>query len=266
MEIIEEKIETKDGVIAYLDSKTDGPVLVCLHGNTSCKEVFVHQFDELSKKYRVIAPDLPGFGNSFRSREPESTYKLCSMVETIKEFLLQLKINQVFFFGWSLGGHIAIELLKTPDLVKKLVVFGTPPLPLDNPAQAFNIPDDFTRFLDKLTYNKTEAKEFLQGSSSPAMCSDETLINAVMIADGKARRTVINSLLSGEYDQARTIKLTDTPVMVIIGSDDPVINNSYKDVIKTNFVKHYKLFENSLHDGFFEQPKEFNKILEQFFD
>ena len=135
--------------VAYLDSNTKGPTLICLHGNTSCKEVFRHQFDELSKKYRVIAPDLPGFGNSFRPNTPEQEYQLCNMSSIIQEFCLKLQIEQAFFFGWSIGGHIAIELLKNPNLIKKVAVFGTPPLPLDNPAQAFNIPDNFSEFLNK---------------------------------------------------------------------------------------------------------------------
>ncbi|MBP9777896.1 MAG: alpha/beta hydrolase [Rickettsiaceae bacterium] len=264
MNIIEAKLETGDGTIAYLDSNTAGPALICLHGNTSCKEVFVNQFDELSKKYRVIAPDLPGFGNSFRSNTPENAYQLCNMSSTIKEFLLKLQIKNAFFFGWSLGGHIAIELLKIPNLIKKLVIFGTPPLPLDNPAQAFNIPEDFSEFLNKLSYTKSEAKMFLSGSSGPAMCSDEILINAVIIADGEARRTVIKSLLSGEYNQAQIIAETDIPVMVMIGNNDPVINNTYNDLIKLKFKKQYKAF-NSLHDGFFEYPQKFNSILVQFF-
>ena len=173
MNIFEGRIKTQSGNIAYLDSMTKGEVLICLHGNTSCKEVFNHQFSGLSGKYRIIAPDLPGFGSSFRSRIPEKEYQLSHMSNTIKDFCSKLQIKQAFFFGWSLGGHIAIELINTSSLVEKLITLGTPPLPLKSPSQAFNIPDDFPEFIDKDHYTKDEAKIFISGSCCKAMSEDE---------------------------------------------------------------------------------------------
>lgn len=258
LELPEYGITTSQGDLKYLDTKTNGPALVCLHGNTSCKEVFVHQFAAFAEGYRVIAPDLPGFGESFRAKDPHASYQISSMAKTIREFLVELQLEQVIIFGWSLGGHIGIELLREPTPVVQMISFGTPLVTADNPAGAFLIREEFIEFFDKLSYTEAEARMFFSGACSEAMTSNQELIKAAMHADGRARRVTFESILSGNYDQAETVLQTQIPTTMFMGDNDPVINFNYqRDRLRHLFT----VYENSLHDGFYESHERFNQLL-----
>lgn len=69
-------IETGHGRISIAESK-GGPVVLLIHGNSSCKEVFRNQFDgDLGRRYRMIAMDLPGHGASEDARDTERGYTM----------------------------------------------------------------------------------------------------------------------------------------------------------------------------------------------
>lgn len=253
----EKSIQTSLGEIKYFDTNTKAPVLLCLHGNSLSKEVFVYQFQRFANYFRVIAPDLPGFGHSFRSQSPEKEYTISSMTSVIREFLTKLEVEQVTIFGWSLGGHIGIELLHQPGLIQHLITFGTPLVTKKNPADAFVLHPEFNDLFLKPSYTEEEAKIFLSGACK-SILAEPKLIEATMHADGKARNTVFNSILSGEYDQASTAENAQVPITLILGDKDPVINFGYE---QKRLGSLFTIFENAEHDGFYAFPQRFNEFL-----
>ena len=89
-----------------------GPLLLLIHGNSSCRGVFQHQLHgQLAENYRFIAFDLPGHGQSSDAPDPARTYTRPGLAEAAVELLEKLRITQVVVFGWSLGGHIGIEMM-----------------------------------------------------------------------------------------------------------------------------------------------------------
>ena len=82
-----------------------GPVVVLVHGLGSRKEGdWGRVFEPLSKKYRVIALDQLGFG---QSDKPMIDYSIQTYVDFLNEFLHQLKIDKASLMGESLGGWIS---------------------------------------------------------------------------------------------------------------------------------------------------------------
>ena len=80
-----------------------------------------------AKRFRLIAVDLPGHGVSDDAKDP-SAYSLPGHARAVRAVLDAIGIDEAHFVGWSLGGHVALEM--APDLraPRGFVIFGTPPL------------------------------------------------------------------------------------------------------------------------------------------
>ena len=92
-----------------------------LHGYLSCKESFFNQIDFFSKNYRVIAPDLTGFGENVPLNSP---YCLDDYVKDVLKLLDELKIEKYHILAHSFGARIAIQLAKFDSRVDKIIITG----------------------------------------------------------------------------------------------------------------------------------------------
>src|ERR1700733_10282688 len=109
-----QKIEAPNGAMAVHESAGQGPPMVLIHGNSSSSRVFLRQLDgPLGRRFRLIAVDLPGHGESEDAREP-SAYSLPGHARAVRAVVEALGIYEAHFVGWSLGGHVALEM--APDL------------------------------------------------------------------------------------------------------------------------------------------------------
>jgi pimeloyl-ACP methyl ester carboxylesterase len=109
--------------LAYVERGT-GPVVVLLHGFPLSKEMWRHQLDALAVGYRVIAPDLPGHGES---PAPDRIYEMDAMADEVVALLDRLGIVQpVVLGGLSMGGYVALALLRRhPERVRGLLLMDT---------------------------------------------------------------------------------------------------------------------------------------------
>jgi pimeloyl-ACP methyl ester carboxylesterase len=113
-------VEFSNGEKIYYLDEGQGEVLVLIHGNMSSSIHFKPMFDSLKDKYRLIAPDLRGFGDSSYKNPINS---LNDLGEDVFILLDALKVDKYFLGGWSTGGAIAMKMAaKRPEDVKKLVL------------------------------------------------------------------------------------------------------------------------------------------------
>jgi len=86
-----------------------GPTLVFLHGwiKDINKEKYQELLNLLSKKYEVVALDLPGFG---KTDTPKKAWNVSDYASFVNDFLSQLKIKKCTLAGHSFGGRITIKL------------------------------------------------------------------------------------------------------------------------------------------------------------
>jgi len=112
---------TKDATL-YYEERGKGIPLVFIHPPVLTGKIFKYQLEELGEKFRVIAPDLRGHGNSEASGRPFS-YSL--IVHDLKALLKHLHIERAFICGYSTGGSIALKfMLEEPEKVMGGILLG----------------------------------------------------------------------------------------------------------------------------------------------
>src|SRR5882724_12589456 len=110
-------LQTPAAQIHVTDTGGGSPPLLMIHGTGSTRLAFRKQFEsELADRFRLVAPDLPGHGQSGDAAVPERDYTLTGLTRSVEAVIDQLGLRSVIVYGWSLGGHIGIELLQHPAI------------------------------------------------------------------------------------------------------------------------------------------------------
>jgi len=98
----------------------EGQIILLLHGWGGSSESLYNLGLELSKSYKVIIPDLPGFG---KSDMPEKDWGIEEYSQCIVELTKSLSQSPIILFGHSFGGAVSLFLArKYPEVVEKLIV------------------------------------------------------------------------------------------------------------------------------------------------
>jgi pimeloyl-ACP methyl ester carboxylesterase len=102
--------------LAYLD-EGQGPVVVMVHGNMSSSVHYEPLITRIKDKYRCIAVDLRGFGDSSYNNRFDTLEELA---DDVAAFTDALGIDSFYLIGWSNGGGVSLRLCaKYPEKVKK---------------------------------------------------------------------------------------------------------------------------------------------------
>src|SRR5437764_8859302 len=101
------RVKTRRCHISYLQAGTGDPV-VCIHGLGGTKGSFLPTVAALADEYRVIALDLPGFGDS--DKPIAAGYDAAYFSDATTALMDELGIDQAHVIGNSLGGRVAPEL------------------------------------------------------------------------------------------------------------------------------------------------------------
>ena len=122
-------IITSHGSLAVEESGQGSIPVLLIHGNSSCRGVFRHQLQgRLAQNHRLIAFDLPGHGQSSNAPDPTQSYTRPGFADAAIELLGKLGVTEAIVFGWSLGGHIGIEMVPRFSGMRGLMVTGAPPV------------------------------------------------------------------------------------------------------------------------------------------
>ncbi len=108
--------------VAYLD-EGQGDVILLLHGMAGSSQTWRAMIRPLSRRYRVIAPDLPGHGSSDK---PRSDYSLGAFAVFLRDLLDELGVTHATVVGQSLGGGIAMQFVyQHPDYCRRLILMNS---------------------------------------------------------------------------------------------------------------------------------------------
>src|SRR3954454_23785251 len=117
-----EQVRTRSGHISTLHAGMGDPV-IAIHGLGATKASFLPTVAALAGRFRVIALDLPGFGES--GKPLRAPYDARFFAESVIELLDALGIERAHVIGNSLGGRVALEIgLRAPERVDRLVLLA----------------------------------------------------------------------------------------------------------------------------------------------
>ena len=116
-------IEVDKYLIRYYDifnCSSDRPTILLLHGLGGSADRWTKIIPYLSSKYRLLIPDIIGFGYS---EKPHVEYTVDFFIDFVKKFLDLLNVSNVIIIGSSFGGLLALEFaIKYIHMVKKLIL------------------------------------------------------------------------------------------------------------------------------------------------
>lgn len=225
----ETMVSTRHGRIAVSDTGGTGPAILCLHGNSACKEAFARQFAAFQGRHRLIALDLPGHGVSDNA-DPEAAYNIPAYADVAGDVLAALGVERPIVLGWSLGGYVGLELTaRDPARFAGLCITGTSPLNI--------VPGDFARGYDASSHLVLAGKQYFThaeqrayaGSATAPLSPDSAFLHAnINRTDGRTRYYMITKLGVVDWPrQMRMLREGTLPLAILNGSDDAFLNHGY---------------------------------------
>ena len=180
------RIETPNGAVAAHDSAGRGPALVLIHGNSSSSRAFSRQFNgPLGGRFRLVAVDLPGHGESDDAKDP-GAYSLPGHAYAVRAAVDALGLDEAWFAGWSLGGHVTLEM--APDLprARGFVIFGTPPITSGEARQEAFLPHPAMKFTFQEGLDRIEASAYVAAFFRPGLQRYSAVLPRRCFAHGRA--------------------------------------------------------------------------------
>jgi pimeloyl-ACP methyl ester carboxylesterase len=252
--------------LAVRDSGGRGPPVLLVHGNSASKAIFAHQFDgPLAESLRLIAFDLPGHGQSSDAFEPTRGYTIGGYAAAAVALLNALGVARAAVFGWSLGGHVALDMIARLPGIGGVMISGTPPIP--SGAEGFGLGFRQTPLMG-LTgardWADADAEAFARAAAKPFA---PFMLDDARRTDGRAREIMVaDALAGGVPDQRRIAETASVPIAVVNGAEDPFVNVDYCASVNYANLWGGQVFNLAGvgHAPFWEAPARFNPLLERF--
>jgi 4,5:9,10-diseco-3-hydroxy-5,9,17-trioxoandrosta-1(10),2-diene-4-oate hydrolase len=218
--------------IFYAEAGT-GPAVVLLHGGgpgASGVSNYARNIDALAEDFRVIVPDMPGYGRSTKRLDQSDPFG--ALADTIRALLDVLQLTSAHLIGNSYGGAAALRLtLDTPDRVDRLVLMGPGGI-----GTTRGLPTAGLKSL--LSYyggdgpSRAKLAAFIRtylvydGSAVPDTLIDQRYLASIdpeVVANPPLRRPAgLRTLWQMDLTRDPRLKSLRTPTLVLWGRDDKV--------------------------------------------
>ena len=247
--------KTVNGISINYEQNGSGDLIVLLHGWGSNIKLFANLIELLSKKYTVVAMDMPGFGES---EEPPSAWCVDDYVQFVIDFLKDYDTKQVMLLGHSFGGRVIIRMHARKslpfDITKVILVDSAGIMPPKSNKKSwrtryYKLGKAFlsTKLMQKLAPDALENFRKKMGSADYAAASP--LMRQVMVK-------VVNE------DLEPYLHLIKCPTLLVWGVNDTATPLSdgekmEKLIPDAGLVK----LENAGHYSFLEQQYTFNRVM-----
>jgi 2-hydroxy-6-oxonona-2,4-dienedioate hydrolase/4,5:9,10-diseco-3-hydroxy-5,9,17-trioxoandrosta-1(10),2-diene-4-oate hydrolase len=233
---LSERTVTVDGKPIFVAETGSGPAVVMLHGGgpgASGVSNYSRNIDALAQHFRVIVPDMPGYGRSHKNIDHSDPYGYHA--DKIRGVLDELDVATAHLIGNSLGGGTALRLaLDTPGRVDKLVLMG--PVGIGTTRA---LPTAGIRSLLSYYGGEGPSREKLATFIRTYLVYDSTMvpddlidlryqasIDPEVVADPPTRvpsgPTALRALWRSDLTRDSRLKKLATPTLVLWGRDDKV--------------------------------------------
>ena len=244
----------------YIGDEGKGFPLVLVHGFLGSSKMWELQIDFFKDNFRVITPDLPGFGKSNKAKLHNSIQSISNL---ILECLKEKKINKFHLLGHSMGGMIVQEMAKRKgNKISKLICYSTGPI--GKMPGRFETIDESRENLKKnglKTMVRNIAKTwFVKGEDAKYfdVCIEAGTQTSMEAAD--------NSLVAFKnWNGVDALKNIKNETLIIWGDKDKSYNLVQSKTLEKNISNSsLVIFEGCTHNVHLEKVEEFNRTVFNF--
>jgi len=246
--------------IRYFEKGTSKDTLLLLHGLGASAERWEYVIPLFAKKFKVIVPDLIGFGYSDK---PMVDYTTDYFAEFVSKFVNKLRIKDLNIIGSSLGGQIAAESIINHDVNVKKLVLVSPSGVMKHSTPALDA------YISAALYpNSDSALNAFQAMSGRKKI-DEKIVSGFVerMQLPNAKMAFMSTLLGLSNSQVITekLQLITIPTLIVWGENDPVIPIEYAQAFVSgiNDCRFYKMI-GCAHTPYVEKPEKFFQIVSDF--
>ncbi len=242
--------------INYADCGS-GELVLILHGWGSNITLHENMISLLSTKYHVVAPDMPGFGES---EEPKEPWNVDDYVDFILEFLKKFEFKKLTVLGHSFGGRVIIKLCSRPldfEIEKVILVDSAGVMPEKTASQ--KLKQKSYKMTKKILQTKAVEKLFPDALENLRKKNGSADYNA---ASPIMRQTLVKVVNEDLCDLMPNVK---APTLLIWGkNDDATPLSDAQKMEKLMPEAALVAFDNAGHYSFLEQQVLFNRVLSSF--
>lgn len=252
--------------IFYRESgPADGPVVLLLHGYPTSSFMFRNLIPVLSASYRVIAPDLPGFGFSDAPPHDRFEYTFDHLAAVMQQFIDELGLKMFVLYIFDYGAPVGLRLaLANPGKIAGLITQNGNAYEEGlsegwNPVQRYwEDPSEANRYyLQRFLTIEATHYQYEQGVSDPALIAPETITLDQHFLDRQGNVEIQLDLLK---DYKNNVRLYPTfqgyfrkyqpPTLAVWGNHDPYFlpagaeafrKDNPKAVVKFHDTGHFAL-------------------------
>lgn len=249
--------------LTYTD-RGEGPVLLLLHGHAYDRSMWARQIEVFAGRgWRVVAPDLRGFGDS---ETTEGIVYTEEFADDVAGLLDHLAVDRAVVVGFSMSGQVAMELLhRHPGKVRALVVSDTVPEAEDIAGRRRrHVTADAIltggmeaygrNVLDRMVAESTVETRPAVAAEVLAMIQGTPAKGAAAAMRGRAERRDFTELL-------RAVRI---PVLVVVGSDDAFDGGAGRRMAELAPGAELVVVDGAGHTPSLEQPAAFDDALDAF--
>ena len=244
----------------FAEDAGSGTPLVLVHGFLGSSDMWGPQIEFFKDNFRVIAPALPGFGNS-------NTINSCNSIECMAKAIIRLlekkKIKSFNLLGHSMGGMIAQEIVKIAgEKILKLIFYGTGP--------RGNIPGRFETIDQSREQLKINGLKSTAHRIAKTWFVEEDRAKYFYLCKEAGMQTTIGAADSGlvamkNWNGIENLKNILNETLIIWGEQDKAYNFNQVETLNNNIPNSdLKIIKGCSHNVHLEKPDEFNRVVEKF--
>ena len=243
-----------------------GHTVVLIHGYPFNRSLWNEQVEALASRYRVVTPDLRGFGESDTSEGPVTMNR---MAQDVAKLMEHLGIDRAVIGGLSMGGYVALAFVKQfPSRVKALVL-------ADTRAQADTEEGKQTRH-QQAEKALSEGMAGIADAMLPKLLTPETVSKRPEVVK-RVRDMMLRTKPQGaasallgmaeREDQSEFISTINIPTMIVVGREDAITPLADSETMHSK-IQHSRLvvLDNAGHVSNLEQTEHFNYAFVKFLE
>lgn len=253
-------VSVEGNKVRYLECGDADETILLIHGLGASAERWEFVKPIFEKHYKVVVPDLPGFG---LSDKPVVDYTPDFFTNFLEKFLNEINVEKTHVIGSSLGGQISAEFTaKHPEIVEKLVLVSS------SGIMKHSTPALDAYVMAALYPNKETAHQAFKTMSASTEVN-EKIVDAFVerMHLPNAKMAFMSTILGLKNAEILTAKLETikSPSLIVWGNLDPVIPIEYAEAFVSS-IQDCRFFQmdGSGHTPFVDNPEKFTEVVLDF--